>query len=55
MEGCQPGSGRRPVEAPALAVQPDELAADGELLLQPVRWIAVALGADVAPTVVNAT
>src|SRR6266511_2909936 len=40
------GGGGWRVEAPALAVQPDQLAADGELLLQPVRRDAAALGTD---------
>src|SRR5262245_2551273 len=36
----------RQIEAVALAVQPDQLAADRVLLLQTVRWQAAALGAE---------
>src|SRR5262249_27842120 len=45
----------RSVEASALAVQPDQLAADGELLLQPVGGHPAALGADVAGWSVDRT
>jgi hypothetical protein len=49
--------GGRRIEAPALVVQPHELAADRKLFLQPVRRHTAALGADVAtpklPTLVR--